>query len=145
MSFFAQAWAEKAPVANVYERAILTLLAHRASGKDGSGAFPSQGSMAEFACCSDRQVRNVLTAMQERKLIARGDDRLVINRYPAGRRPQVWDLLIPYKWFSDDQREEIDAERALLGKDPLTPDERPPIAPAERVPAGRKRPKSDGE
>lgn len=138
MSYFAQAWAETAPVANVYERAILTLLAHRAHDKDGSGAYPSVASMAEFAVCSSRQVQNVLLALRERGLIAEGDE-WYANRIPRGRRPQVYDLLIPHHWFSPVQLDEVNAQRAQYGKPALTAEERPPIAPAPRRPAGRRR------
>lgn len=138
MSHFAQAWAETAPVANVYERAVLTLLAHRAHDKDGSGAFPSVKSMAEFAVCSNRQVQNVLTSLRERGLLGLGDE-WYANRIPRGRRPQVYDLLIPHHWFSATQLIEVNAQRVEYGKPELTPEERPPIAAAPRCPAGRRR------
>jgi hypothetical protein len=137
VSHFAQSWAETAPVANVYERAILTLLAHRAHDKDGCGAYPSVASIAEFAVCSPRQVQNVLIALRERGLLAEGEESYA-NRIPRGRRPQVYDLLIPYHWFSPAQLAEVNKERAEVNKPPLTAADRPPIGPAERRAASRR-------
>jgi hypothetical protein len=135
MSWLSIAWAEQAPVADVYERAIVTLLAHRAS-TDGTGAYPSVRYMARFAVCDEKSIERRLRALRERGVISYGDQSLAAHidrRY----RPKVYDLMIPFEWYSGAQIEQVNRERAERGVTPLTPETRPPLAVPE--PARRQR------
>lgn len=126
MSWLAIAWAETAPVADVYERAILTLMAHRAS-PDGTGAYPSVPTIARFACCDDKTIERRMVALRKRRVIAPGDQKLAA-RIDRRYRPKVYDLLIPHEFYSATQLEEVDRNRAERGLAPLTPEDRPPLA-----------------
>ena len=124
-------WVEtEAPVADVYERVILLVLAGRAD-LDGSNSYPSQDTMARSALCDTETVKRRLRAMQRRGLIARGDQRLVAH-IRKDRRPVVYDVLIPRSWFSDQQWAKVQRERANRGFAPLDPEGRPDIAPPTR-------------
>lgn len=135
LSYLANEWAsEAAPVADVYERAILNKLATRAND-DGCGAWPSVPSMARAALCDTETARRKLRAMQKRGLIGLGDQRLV-SHYRADRRPRVYDLLIPADWYSDQQLTKVNTQRAEEGLPPLTAHNRPPL---ETAPTRRQR------
>jgi hypothetical protein len=143
VSFEGMLWASRhAPVADVYERAVLVVLGE-AADNDGTAAYPSQDTIAEAAVTDARTVRRRLAAMEERGLIARGNQRLV-EHIPADRRPVVWDLQIPAAWFPD--LGEINQKRARKGMPPLTEKDRPVIAPppprTRRADAGKRKPKS---
>lgn len=127
MSWLAIAWAEKAPVADVYERCILTLMAHRAKS-DGTGAHPSIPTMAEYAMCEDTSIKRRIRALQERRVIAPGDQ--TIAAYIDARyRPRVWDLLIPFSWYGPTVKLEVNQERLERGLPPLDDVARPPLLP----------------
>lgn len=127
MSFLAVTWAETAPVADVYERAILTLFAHRAN-HDGTDCYPSVPTIAEFCVCDTRSIIRRLKALTDRKVIALGDQQAAF-RIPARYRPKVYDLLIPYGWYSDEQMEKyVNRDRAQRGLPPLDPADRPALA-----------------
>lgn len=130
MSLMAVIWAETAPVADVYERAVITLLAHRA-GVDGTGAWPSTSTIARFAVCDEQVIRKRLAALLERGVIAYGDQSLV-SKIDHRYRPKVYDLLIPYEWFSASQLVEVDRDRTQRGLGPYPAEERPPIPQPER-------------
>lgn len=130
MSLMAVIWAETAPVADVYERAVITLLAHRA-GVDGTGAWPSTSTIARFAVCDEQVIRKRLAALLERGVIAYGDQSLV-SKIDHRYRPKVYDLLIPHEWFSTSQLVEVDRDRAQRGLGPYSAEERPPILQPER-------------
>jgi hypothetical protein len=138
MSWYAIAWAETAPVADVYERAVLTFLAHRSRHSDGTGAYPSIATISKFAMCDERSVKRRLDALRERGLIALGDQALAKSIEPR-YRPPVYDLLIPFKWFSESQRGDVNRERAERGHPPLSEAERPVILPVEKS----RKPRSD--
>ncbi|MBO8189205.1 hypothetical protein [Streptomyces spirodelae] len=143
MSLEAMCWVMSgdAPVADVNEFAVLGTMADKAD-PDGCGAWLSKETIAARAHISEETVKRCWRNMKKRGLIARGDQSLV-RHYRADKRPVVWDLLIPYAYFSNVER--INAERARLGRDPLTPEDRPPIAPPPpkkaRADKGKKRPK----
>lgn len=129
MSFLAQEWAEDhAPVADTYERIILMKLARHASD-DGTGAYPLVSTMATAALCDTETVRRRLRAMTQRGLIALGDQRLARAKSPH-MKPRVYDVLIPHGWYSPEQLAKVNRERAETGLHPITPENRPPIAPA---------------
>lgn len=93
MSLKAMLWVmEEAPVENQGELAVLYALADRADDH-GCGAFPSQEWIATRARCSVRTVRRKLQALEESRVIRRGDQDLV-SHYRADRRPTVWDINI---------------------------------------------------
>lgn len=148
MSWIALAWAEKAPVADVYERVILMQMAARASN-DGTGVWLSQETMAVHCVSDEKTIKRRLDALQGRGVIARGDQRLV-EHIRADHRPTVYDLMIPFRYFNDDQLIDINEERARYGRQPLTAAIRPVLAPVEpsrkrRIDAGVKRPIRDSE
>lgn len=127
------AWAETAPVADVYERTILTLMAHRAKS-DGTCAYPSVPTMARFAMCEETSIKRRLASLRRRKVIGYGDQ-AVAAHLDARYRPRVYDLLIPASWYSAAQLEEVNRERAERGLPPLTDELRPNLGP----PPARKR------
>jgi hypothetical protein len=133
-----------APIANVNEYAVLGKLAENA-GSDGCNAFPSVKTVAELTTLSERTVTRTLRSLEERRLIAKGnqDAARIIRR--ADLRPTVYDLLIPYDCFAN--VDQVNANRIRFGLEPLTRDNRPPIAPPpakkERADKGVKRPRED--
>jgi helix-turn-helix protein len=132
LSWLAHAWAETAPVATVYERAILTLFAHRAYD-DGTDCYPSIKTIAAFCLCSESTAKRHLRGMENRGIIGKGDQDAA-HRIPKRYRPTVWDLLIPYDWYSADQLAKVNAGRGQRGLPPLSPEDRPPIpAPPEKA------------
>lgn len=134
MSWLAQAWAEIAPVKNVYERALLTLMSHRAN-HDGTGCYPSKATMARYALCDTTTVKRHLHEMARRGLIGPGNQKLVAH-LPANKRPNVYDLLVPFSFYSADQLVDVQRQRAENNLPPLTAEMRPPIAKPEST--GRK-------
>ncbi|MEU1592744.1 helix-turn-helix domain-containing protein [Streptomyces sp. NPDC005708] len=133
-------WAMKdAPTGDINEWGVLLCLAE-AADEDGCNAFPAVKTIAAYAKISTRTVQRTLAALQERKLIAEGDQRAA-QYIPEYRRPVVYDLLIPHGWYRDVDR--VNAFRARLGRRPLTPNDRPAIAaaPPKKVRADKGRPK----
>jgi len=127
-------WALKdAPVSDAGERLILTVLAEH-SNEDGTSAFPSQATIARIAMCTDRSVRNKLKAMEDRRLIVRGDQRLV-EVFPRDKRPIVWDLAIPYSWWGV-RWDRMNLSRITRGQRPLEPADRPDLTVDGPVVAG---------
>jgi hypothetical protein len=141
-------WALKdAPVANVEERMILTFMAE-AADDDGCNSHQSQQTIAKLSMLADRTVRKRLKDMEDRKLIARGDQTVsTLMRIPADRRPVNYDLMIPHTWFSNIRR--INEYRENRGRPPITPSMRPdiadPPAPKRRSDFGVSRKHSDDE
>lgn len=127
MSWLAHAWAEDAPVATVYERGILTLFAHRAYD-DGTDCYPSMHTIAKFCMCSESTAQRHLRGMEQRGLIGKGDQEAA-HRIPKRYRPTVWDILIPYSWYSAEQLEKVNKGRKDRGLPPLRREDRPAIAP----------------
>lgn len=90
MSIRALEWALKyAPISTATEHLVLIGLADHAK-EDGTAAWPSQARLADYARCSDRQVRRCLRSLEEAGTILRGDQRLVAH-LPKHERPVVWD------------------------------------------------------
>lgn len=131
-----------APVADVNEYAVLGAMADKAD-PDGCGSWLAKETIAARVHISEETVKRCWRNMLRRGLIAKGDQNLV-RHYRADRRPVVYDLLIPYAWFSNIDR--VNAERARMGRDPLTAQDRPTLAPAPVKPAradkGKPRPKA---
>lgn len=148
MSWYAIAWSESAPVGDAYERAVVSQMARRAK-KDGSDAALSIASMARYAVASERTIARVIARLEERGVIAEGDQAVVAYIDPR-YRPKVWNLQIPYSYFSADMLEEVNQERRELGRPPLTAEERPPLAAptptrAPRADVGTKKPRKTAE
>ncbi|MFB6629920.1 helix-turn-helix domain-containing protein [Streptomyces sp. NPDC056362] len=139
-------WAMKdAPTSDINEWGTLVCLAE-AADEDGCNAFPSVKTIAAYAKISTRTVQRALAAMEERRLIAEGDQRAA-SYIPEHRRPVVYDLLIPHSYFRDIER--TNAFRVRLGRRALTPEERPDIAPAppkkSRADKGQPKPKKPAQ
>lgn len=140
-------WALKdAPVADSLERLVLVTLGERAARSDGCTAFPSRDTIAQTVMADSKTVQRVLQRLAKRGLIAKGDQSAA--RYiRADRRPTVYDLLIPYSWFPNPER--MNEERRQAGLAPLTPEDRPDIAPPpekkRRSDLGKARPKESTE
>jgi hypothetical protein len=146
VSFDALLWATNdAPIADVNEFAVLMMLAEKADA-DGCNAFPSRPTMASRTHIDPKTVLRTLQRLEGRGLIAKGDQSAAAY-LRADRRPVVYDLMIPYSWFSNIDR--INRERADRGRSPLTREGRPDLAaPPEkrrRSDLGRKRAPRAGE
>lgn len=115
MSHLAMDWATAAPVADVFERAILQVLANHADSGGRALSSVSVDTLAAVARCDGDAVRQHLAAMVDRGLIAHGN------------REGAYDLLIPYSWYTGGLITPINRLRALAGREPLTPENRPPI------------------
>ncbi|MFF7994805.1 helix-turn-helix domain-containing protein [Kitasatospora xanthocidica] len=142
MSFLAVDWAlEHSPVNDPYERLLLTVLARKANS-DGTDAYPSRNSLAMAALCDKSTVTRRLKRLEARGIIREGDQRAAF-RIPKPLRPKVYDILIPFSFFSPEQLAKVNEDRADRGLGPLTAEDRPPLAPAPprkpRVDKGTKR------
>ncbi|MFB7222438.1 helix-turn-helix domain-containing protein [Streptomyces sp. NPDC056227] len=127
MSLLPILWAMKnAPVTDAEERVILIALAETA-WSDGTDAFPSKKTLAEISVLDPKTVQRRLRSLAARKVIALGNQAAAAY-IPEWYRPNVYDLLIPFSWYPD--VEQVNAERKRRGKAPLTPQERPDLAPA---------------
>jgi hypothetical protein len=126
MSFAAHVWASGvAPVANVYEYAVLNRMADEVD-ESGEGCMLGTPTIARDIVSDTRSVRRALDSLEERGLIAKGDQaRAAYIR--ADRRPIVYDLLIPAMCFADIKR--TNERRAAQGRAPLTPENRPVQGP----------------
>jgi hypothetical protein len=144
MSLWPILWAiNSAPVADAEERLILVALADRASS-DGTDAYPSKKSIAKVALIDPKTVQRRLRSMMQRGLIAEGNQAAAL-RIPEHFRPTVYDLLIPYSWWSMADMERVNAERIGRGLSPLTPASRPDLGQApprkQRADKGKRRKK----
>ena len=91
MSIEATAWALSVTgLEDATERAILLGLANHAT-RDGTAAWPSIATLAEYAVCSTRTVQRRLRGLEARGLVRKGDQRLV-DHLQANHRPVVYDL-----------------------------------------------------
>lgn len=117
-----------APVRSQTEKLVLVALAQRTSD-DGCNGFKSKKTLAQAAMCDVKTVQRALAELRARGVIASGDQSAaayIDRRY----RPHVYDLQIPYSWYSAAQMEHVTMERAARGLKPLTPQERPDLGPA---------------
>jgi hypothetical protein len=125
-------WAEEAPTTSVYERVILLMLAYRAK-PDGTEAWPGRPRMARTANCDVKTIDRHLAALQRRGVIKRGNQAVVAHLSPASR-PVVYDLQIPYDWYSAAQLKRVNEDRVERGLGPLERAQRPNLkaAPARK-------------
>lgn len=142
-------WAVKsAPVVDAQEWAVLVAMSE-AADQDGCNSFLSILTIAARTRLAESTVRRRMNDLEDRGLIRQGDQTSA-RIIPANRRPVVYDLQVPLSFFRADKRYDGgDAElsvniwRAGRGKAPLTPADRPDLAPApERKPRAEKDPDS---
>lgn len=125
MSFLVQEWVEDAPVKDTYERIILLKLARHADD-DGTGTWPAVPTIGRIALCDDKTVKRRLRSLEQRGLIARGDQ--TRNQHlRRDRRPTVYDVLVPRAWYGDSW-DKIMREREEAGRAPIDPATRPNLA-----------------
>lgn len=132
MSFLALQWVRKLRMANPTQKLILNEMAHRCED-DGTAAFPGKPTLAEFAGCSISSVHRHVNALIEQGLIEVAEDQSPAAYIPERYRPVVYSLLIPFDWYSPEQQDEVNLDRARRGLPPLTSELRP-----KRDPGGRK-------
>lgn len=119
-------WAiNSAPSTSTVERLILIKLAEHAN-PDGTDSFPAIRTIAKTAHCDRRTVQRHVAALEQRGLIAKGNQAAAQHIRPD-RRPTVWDLLIPRSWFSDDQWRGMQLDRDRRGLPPLSEASRPDL------------------
>lgn len=119
-------WALKeAPVADAVERLVLIALAEAALS-DGTEAALSKKEIAQVALVDLKTVQRKLGKLLRRGLIAEGDQGVIAHL--GSGRPKVYDLLIPLSAFPN--VEQVNADRELRGKVPLTLENRPDLEDA---------------
>ena len=134
MSTYVVDWAlTEAPTANILEFAILSVMAGRAD-RDGCGVFPAVPKIAKACHVDAKTVRNHIGHMVERGLLAPGDPTspgaLKHAKIRADNRPNLYDILVPVDWYSAKMLADINADREMMGREPLTSENRPPLGPA---------------
>lgn len=147
MSLYPILWAvDHAPVRDAEERAVLVALVIKGDF-DGCNCFRSYGSLAEKARVDAKTAGRRCREMEARGILKRQTahrSQAWLN-IPEEQRPVVWEVMIPAEWWSPAQLAELNEQRASLGRPPLTPENRPPLAPAPpkrpRADKGSKRPK----
>ncbi|CAL9609533.1 hypothetical protein SUDANB1_05596 [Streptomyces sp. enrichment culture] len=138
--------AERAPVRDAEERAILIGLVLKGD-RDGMNCFPSYATLARIARVDPKTVGRKCRAMEERGIIRRqtGFMKPAWLKIPEAQRPVVWEVMVPAEWYSAQQLEEVNADRARDGLPPITSESRPPLAEAppkrQRADKGTKRPR----
>lgn len=60
---------------------------------DGTAAWPSVATLAEYAGCSERTVQRALASLLDEGKIVRGDQQFV-SHYRPDRRPVVYDVVL---------------------------------------------------
>ncbi|MFF9003630.1 HNH endonuclease [Streptomyces achromogenes] len=112
-------------MADAVERLVLIALAEAALG-DGTEAALSKKEIAQVALVDLKTVQRKLGKLLQRGLIAEGDQSVVAHL--GSGRPKVYDLLIPCSAFPN--IEQVNADRELCGKEPVTPENRPDLEDA---------------
>jgi hypothetical protein len=140
-------WALRhAPVATSAERLVLSAYADHCDA-DGSGAYPGPSTLMSITLLDETTIKRVRRELLARGLVAQGDQSRA-RKLPSGQRPRVLDLQVPYSWYASQSGgmqalREINAWRIDQGLEPLTPENRPDLAPApakkERADKGRRR------
>lgn len=129
MSNISEEWATYySPVKSTLERMILVIMAQR-TGDDGCDAYKSYATLAKAALCDPKTAQRVVKEFLRRGIIKLGDQRAAAHIAEAFR-PVVYDIQIPYSWYSAAQMEHLNQERASKGRPPLKPEDRPDLDPA---------------
>lgn len=116
-------WSAKdAPTADPYEHSVLTVLTEAGDHEDGANCGISYATLAARAKMSNREAFACVQALRERGLIGWGDQSAVAH-IRGDRRPVVYDVLIPYDWYSPTQLARVNRWRADRGRPPLSPDQ----------------------
>lgn len=151
MSFAPIIWAlEHAPVIDAAERAVLMALANKGDF-DGCNAYRGYPSIAKIAKVDPKTVERKCHAMEKRGIIRRqpGPKPAGWVRLPGDKKTVVWEIMIPHSYFSAQQLANTNETRAERGRAPITPKNRPDLAPAPekkaRADKGKKRPKDPTE
>lgn len=131
-----------APVADVYEFAVLGVLGQHAD-IDGRCAYPSKATIADHAKIDAKSAQRALDRLEERRLIGLGDQ-TAAEYIRADRRPVVYDVLIPLSWLlRPEHAERVRKFWKTKQRPPLTKEERPDLAAAptkaKRSDAGKPR------
>lgn len=132
MSLYPIIWAaEHAPVRDAEERAILTALVIKGDF-DGCNCYRSYPTLAAVARVDPKTAGRKCREMEKRGILRRqpGPKPEGWRKLPKDKRPVVWEVLIPFAFWSAVQLEEINLQRAERGRPPITPRNRPPIAEA---------------
>ncbi|MFJ4577615.1 hypothetical protein ACIP4W_41005 [Streptomyces sp. NPDC088846] len=147
MSMYPVLWAiDHAPVYDAEERAVLVALVIKGDF-DGMNCFRSYPTLAAAARVDSKTAGRRCRAMESRGILRRQTKHQsrVWQSIPKEQRPVIWEVMIPAEWWSAAQLESINEQRGSLGRAPLTPKNRPPLAPAPpkaaRKDKGVKRPK----
>lgn len=152
MSLYPIIWAaEHAPVRDAEERAILIALVMKGDF-DGCNCFRSYGTLAKVARVDTKTAGRRCREMEQRGILRRQEQyrSQAWLAIPEKQRPVVWEVMIPVDFWSAVQLDEINEQRASLGRHPLTRENRPALADAPpkktRADKGTKRPKKkDGQ
>lgn len=138
-------WAVKAaPVADAQEWAVLVAMSE-AADQDGCNSFLSIMTVSARTRLAESTVRRRMNDLEARGVIRQGDQ-TAARVIPANRRPVVYDLQVPLSYFRPEKRYDggdvelsVNIWRAGRGRPPLTPQDRPDLAPApERKPRAEK-------
>ncbi|MFF4388528.1 hypothetical protein ACFY0G_17375 [Streptomyces sp. NPDC001552] len=147
MSLYPILWAvDHAPVLDAEERAILVALVVKGDF-DGCNCFRSYRTLAEKAMVSAKTAGRRCREMAARGILQRQEEHLSKAWWgiPKEQRPVPYEVMIPAEFWSASQLADINEQRAALGRPPITPANRPALAPAppkkERADKGVKRPK----
>lgn len=147
MSLYPILWAvDHAPVRDAEERAVLVALVIKGDF-DGLNCFRSYRSLADKARVDPKTAGRRCREMEARGILRRQEEHLspAWRKIPEEQRPVPWEVMIPAEWWGPAQLEDVNEQRAALGRPPLTAENRPPLAeaPPKKVRADRgvKRPK----
>ena len=148
MSTYVVDWAQtQAPTKDIYESYILSMLAGHAD-REGCGVFPAVETMAKACHCDKKTIRNRINDMRKRGLLIPGDPTspgaLKHAKLRGGHKPRLYDIPVPYEWYSPQMMANINEEREAAGRPLLTPENRPPLGPPpprkRRSDLGKERP-----
>lgn len=147
MSLYPILWAvDHAPVRDAEERAVLVALVIKGDF-DGLNCFRSYRSLADKARVDPKTAGRRCREMEARGILRRQEEHLspAWRKIPEEQRPVPWEVMIPAEWWGPAQLEDVNEQRAALGRPPLTAENRPPLAEAPpkkaRADRGVKRPK----
>lgn len=124
MSLDIMVWSVKdAPTADCEEHSVLSVMADEVN-ESGLGCLLATKTIARRAKTSTRTAQRRIDGMMLRGMIGYGDQTQA--RYiPADKRPNVYNLLMPYSAYSEKAITRVNESRVARGMPPLTPDRCP--------------------